>query len=328
MLAAHLRPAKLPPSGGWVLVSARVRHADNCQTEPVSTGALRVALPPRADCGRGVYTASVRVGPNATGVPQEVTLALVARDPKGWYTAPLRVLVMSAPPAAPAWARLTRQAVSYKWSGYVAVGGPFYRVSGTFRVPFVPPAATCGELVSEWVGVDGSTNRSLIQAGVSEGDVDAATGACRPGHPSAWVWWEVLPAGSTPVPSVPVAMGDEVTVSVWHGSAKEWGIHVTNDASGASFGLRHRYDGAAQSAEWVVEAPTDPAACTSDDPLTPGVCEVAPYEPSVPFTKLQLGGTATQVREDSLWQGGRPVSVPSSLAAGGFTVAYAASPRR
>jgi hypothetical protein len=77
----------------------------------------------------------------------------------------------------------------------------------------------------------------------------------------------------------------------------------------------------------VVEAPTDPTACTSDDPLTPGVCEVAPYEPAVPFTKLQLGGKASEVLDDSLWQGGRMVSVPSRLVATGFTVAYAADDR-
>jgi hypothetical protein len=48
-------------------------------------------------------------------------------------------------------------------------GGPCSAARGTFNVPTVNRAAkTGGTDVTEWVGIDGATNSSLIQAGPAE----------------------------------------------------------------------------------------------------------------------------------------------------------------
>ena len=63
---------------------------------------------------------------------------------------------------------------SENWSGYVEQGGPFTAAAGTFTVPSVAPSSARTE-TSEWVGIDGANNTSLIQAGVDE-FYDPATG--------------------------------------------------------------------------------------------------------------------------------------------------------
>ncbi len=58
---------------------------------------------------------------------------------------------------------------SSNWSGYVAAGGPFTAVAGTFNVPSLTATPTRAA-TAEWVGIDGSSasDPSLIQAGVQE----------------------------------------------------------------------------------------------------------------------------------------------------------------
>jgi hypothetical protein len=270
----------------------------------------------------GRFSTVVRVGANSTAVRQKVTLAVVASNDDSWYTLPVVVLLapgVAGPP--PGLAVPVHRTTGYKWAGYVASGGPFTTASGTFTVPSVRIGG-CGQQLSEWVGVDGEGNSSLIQAGVSEGDVDPATGDCTAGQFKVWAWWEVLPAAARPVSAVIVSSGDQVTVDLWRLSPTQWGVELADDSTGESYGLAPYYSGPASSAEWVLEAPTDSSACKDDGPLTPGVCQLAPYSPPVSFTELHIGGSATGLTAESLEEGGTPVSTPSPLTTDGFIVAY------
>ncbi len=304
-------------------VTAVVEHAGACRLEPLSGQSFLVDYPHGpARCEGGGFSAVVRVGANPTAVRQTVTLAVVAGNNGAWYTEPLDVaLAPGAASSPPGLAVPVRRSAGYKWSGYVASGGPFSRASGTFTVPSVTTDG-CRQQLSQWVGVDGQGNSSLIQAGVSEGDVDPYTGDCTAGQLQVWAWWEVLPAAAHPVATVTVNSGDQVTVALWRLTPAQWGIEVTDDSTGESYGLAPHYGGPASSAEWVVEAPTDSSACPDGGLLTPGVCQVAPYSPPVSFTDLHIGGSATRLTAESLEEGTSVVSAPSPLTTGGFVVAY------
>jgi hypothetical protein len=198
---------------------------------------------------------------------------------------------------------------SRNWSGYVASGGPFRGVQGTFTVPNLAraPGAT---RTSEWVGIDGRHNGHLIQAGVEQ-DFDPATGLV-----SHYAWWQVLPDHPTQL-EIPLMVlpGDEITVVIGrkHGG-RQWSIVVSDDTTGQTFSTRRPYSGPASSAEWVVEAPT-----------TRGVQDtLGSYAPRVVFSSVGLAGPASGITRTVIRQGGRVVSSPSLVRNSRFVVGYSA----
>jgi Peptidase A4 family/Putative Ig domain len=199
---------------------------------------------------------------------------------------------------------------SSNWSGYVAAGGPFTAVAGTFNVPSLTAVPTRAA-TAEWVGLDGSSpaDPSLIQAGVQE-TYDPSTNAVR------WfAWWEILPEVETPIP-LPVAAGNVITVSINQLSAGLWRITVTNDTSGQTFSTTQSYSGTGESAEWIVEAPISAS--------TGNIEVLGSYTPNVGFSNLSTTGTQTFVTAEVMVQKGVIVSVPSALTPAGFNVAYGA----
>jgi len=202
-------------------------------------------------------------------------------------------------------------ATSDNWSGYALTGGPFTAVSASFNVPKLAPSRGIST-TSEWVGIDGVGNTSLIQAGVEEKYNPGGEGVL------TFAWWEILPAPETPVFGLGVIPGDEVMVAINQVSAGLWDITVADDTSNQSSTLQIKYSGPGASAEWVVEAPTDLAA---DQIETLGK-----YSPTVTFTSPQYAGHAGSLTAVSMEQAGTVVSVPSPMDAKGFSVAYGATP--
>ena len=196
---------------------------------------------------------------------------------------------------------------SANWSGYEVSDGPYTSVAGTFTVPSLASSSTVSAM-AEWVGIDGAANSSLIQAGVGE-SFDPTTNQVL-----IQPWWEILPAPETPITSVVVAPGDTVTVAIGQSSASMWTIHVTNDTNGQSFTTDQSYSGPLSSAEWIVEAPTVSSSGT--------VTTLGAYSPNITFTGLQDTGTSLGTTAVVMEQAGEVVSVPSTLTAAGFTVAY------
>ncbi|MHB1973843.1 MAG: G1 family glutamic endopeptidase [Acidimicrobiales bacterium] len=195
------------------------------------------------------------------------------------------------------------------WSGYEVSGGALTAASGTFDVPNLV-ASSGSPVVSEWVGIDGSGNSSLIQAGVQE--------EIQPGSSTVDVhaWWEILPASETSI-AMAVQPGDQMSVSIFAQGGGQWQISVVDETSGQSFATVQSYNGPGTSAEWIVEAPmsgTSGAVATLGD-----------YVPSVTFGEPRFIGAETGVVEDVLVQGGAVVSTPSPLGTNGFSVAYGAA---
>jgi hypothetical protein len=203
-------------------------------------------------------------------------------------------------------------ATSPTWSGYAASNGTYVGVGGTFTVPTVAfPMA--GSTICEWVGVDGYTDRSVLQAGVDELLGSRGQVMYQP-------WWEVFPAPQVPISTVTISAGDAVTVKIDRVSNHEWALSLTDDTNGENYKTSSSYSGPASSAEWIVEADTPDYGTTAADILTP-------FAPHVSFTRLGAmetqTGAAPAISRIVMVHDGGAVSNPSLLSPqGDFNVAY------
>jgi Peptidase A4 family len=182
-------------------------------------------------------------------------------------------------------------------------------------------AASCNDMMFEWVGVGGLTDSDLIQAGIGESPSDPYTGTCATGTFYIWAWWEVLPAYSTPISTMEVTAGDTVTVTLSRVDHTTWDISLLDHTNGQSFSTQQAYDGRGGSADWIVEAPTDQSLCgaNADD-----ICTLAPYSPATAFSGVASSGAATELSDLDMDQGNGVVSEPSTVAGwpSSFTVGY------
>ncbi len=328
VLSAAAAPGQLPATGGTVSVRARVDHATSCQLQLLSRQSFAVVYShnPRT-CG-GDYSARATIGPNATPVPRTVAFAVVARNAASvsmsrFYVllaagAPGQTVTGSSAPPTTTTPGVTPPAPvddveSSNWSGYSSVGGPYTVVKGTFTVPSPGAGTSPRAQVAEWVGADGTSpsDPSLIQAGVAEqADPQSPSGL------DVSPWWEILPSTATPITTVPVSVGDKVTVTIWQVSGTTWEISLVDDTTGKAFSTPpEHYTGPGSTAEWVVEAT---AECRFECRTSP----LAPYNPAVSFTDLGMAGPQTSLDEITMVQGPGTVSTPSAMDPTGFKVTY------
>ena len=134
---------------------------------------------------------------------------------------------------------------SQNWSGYVASGGTFTAVTGTWIVPAVSSASAGAD--ATWVGIGGASSTDLLQAGtqavVSGGTVQY----------EAWI--EMLPQPSQTVP-LTIAAGDTVTVTLTQQSGATWAISIDDQSSAQTYRTTVSYASTLSSAEWIEEAPS------------------------------------------------------------------------
>jgi len=195
---------------------------------------------------------------------------------------------------------------SQNWSGYDVNGGPFTYVSGTFTVPALIPA-TSFTIFGEWVGIDGVTSQTVLQAGIGEEFTPGESGV------DMYAWYELYPALPQPA-GLDFKVGDQLTVSISQVSSGLWTIRMKNDTTGLSWSIQVNYTSALSSAEWIMEAPGDAGSG--------GITTLGQYSPAATFTKLLVDGPQTTIDADQIVQAGTPVSTPSSLTPNGFTVQY------
>jgi hypothetical protein len=126
----------------------------------------------------------------------------------------------------------------------------------------------------------------------------------------------VLPAGETGITNVEVDEGDTVQVTIWRRDRTEWDLDLSDETIGESFtSPPEHYSGPANTAEWVVEAPS----------LCRRRCQpafLAPYTPDIVFSHLGVTGHETSLERITLVQESDAVSTPSPLDADEFRVAY------
>jgi hypothetical protein len=136
---------------------------------------------------------------------------------------------------------------SSNWSGYAITGSGFSSITGQWKVPGVSRSRKA-TYSSNWVGIDGFNNSSLIQTGTES---DYYSGSA---HYDAW--WEILPAAETVIPSMTVSPGDTMSATITKGSGSSWTITIHDTTRGTSFSTVQTYTGAQTSAEWIEEAPS------------------------------------------------------------------------
>ena len=126
---------------------------------------------------------------------------------------------------------------SSNWSGYVANGGTYTSVTGTWIVPQVGATTTGAD--ATWVGIGGVTGTDLIQAGTQA----TVTGD---GSVTYSTWTEILPDFSRTTP-LEVTAGDSVTVTITEQSSGVWLIVMVNNRPHATRTKDARYESSRSS---------------------------------------------------------------------------------
>jgi hypothetical protein len=312
-------------------------------TSSTSTGPLAVASPSlpialtgasysaslAASGGTGPYSWSIASGSlpagltlsssgQITGIPNHASDAtFTARVVDSTFPVPrsasgaVTVVVSAATPTSALSGELFS---TTNWSGYVAGNGPFTSVSGTFSVASLDAGTPGNALLTEWVGIDGWGNSSLIQAGVTQYPDPSEPGTFR-----IQPWWTVLPKDGVAIniSDMTVSAGDEVTINIAQVAGTQWDIQLVDDTNGQNFTTEQTYTGPGASAEWIAEAPV----------VGGRVAQLSPYNPAIRFTDLRNAPLNTTVQEVEMIQNGNPLptSTPSALTPDGFNVAYGAT---
>lgn len=197
---------------------------------------------------------------------------------------------------------------SSNWSGYVANGGTYTSVTGTWIVPQVGATTTGAD--ATWVGIGGVTGTDLIQAGTQA----TVTGD---GSVTYSAWTEILPDYSRTAP-LQVTAGDAVTVTITEQSSAVWLIVMVNNTTRDSYEKTLNYDSSRSSAEWVQEAPsTSRGLVTLDDFGTVRFTAGSAVRDGRTLNLSTLGATPVAM----INRAGQAIALPSTLAADGSSFA-------
>lgn len=137
---------------------------------------------------------------------------------------------------------------STNWSGYLATGGNFTVVSGSWAVPTVTGETGTKSDDGTWIGIGGVTSNDLIQVGTL--DQVAADGTV-----SSNIFYEILPAEAMVV-DMPIKSGDVMSASVTETSLNLWLIVINDITNGNTFSKSLSYNSSHSSAEWIEEDPS------------------------------------------------------------------------
>jgi Peptidase A4 family len=199
---------------------------------------------------------------------------------------------------------------STNWSGYADTGLTYTQVKGTWKVPTVK-AQSGNKFASDWVGIGGFSDGTLIQAGTSE--------QIQGGVISYNAWTEIIPAPEVPIPGFTVHPRDSMTVTVNKvAGVNQWSITVQDTTEGESFTKGFKYASSQASAEWIHEAPTvgggqSVLALTSTVTFTAGTVNGS--------TNIASGGTPNSIQ--MVTSANKPEATPSLLSTKGDAFAVA-----
>jgi hypothetical protein len=197
---------------------------------------------------------------------------------------------------------------SSNWSGYVANGGTYTSVTGTWVVPQVGATTTGAD--ATWVGIGGVTGTDLIQAGTQA----TVTGD---GSVTYSAWTEILPDFSRTTP-LEVTAGDTVTVTITEQSSGVWLIAMVNNTTSDTYEKTLRYVSSRSSAEWVQEAPsTNRGIVTLDDFGSVRFTAGSAVRDGKSLGLSALGATPVAM----INRAGQAIALPSTLGADGSSFA-------
>jgi len=153
------------------------------------------------------------------------------------------------PPGLPRITSGIKVVASYNWSGYAQSSktNTFTGVTATFLVTTVKTEKAAIRYSADWVGIDGFSNKKLVQAGVEEDNLN--------GSALYRAWTEILPAAEVPL-SMTVSPGDVVKVTVGEVAKNKWAMTVRDVTRGTSGSRTVSYTTPGQSVEAIHERPT------------------------------------------------------------------------
>lgn len=169
-----------------------------------------------------------------TSAPSDSSSATTTVPPSDTSTNPVRVS--------------TTTYTSTNWSGYLATGGNFTTVSGSWTVPAVTGEVGVDSYDGAWIGIGGVTSQDLIQVGTLDNvAVD--------GTVSSAIFYEILPAEAMIV-DMPVKAGDSISASITEMSLNQWLVVINNLTTVGNFTKSISYTSSHSSAEWIEEDPS------------------------------------------------------------------------
>jgi hypothetical protein len=149
---------------------------------------------------------------------------------------------------------------SYNWSGWAqgAPSGTYKSVTDTWIVPTVNTSLSGDQYSSDWVGIGGLNDSTLVQAGTEADNIG--------GTAFYQAWTEVLPAPENPL-TLTVHPGDKITTTIkFTAKSASWKMTV-KDVTTHKTGKRTVSQGVAgsteASAEAIHERPCIADGCTS-----------------------------------------------------------------
>jgi hypothetical protein len=136
---------------------------------------------------------------------------------------------------------------SYNWGGYAVTGTDFTKAEGTWTVPTVNCTKSPNAWVSIWVGIDGYNSSTVEQAGTLTW--------CNRTTPEYYTWYELYPAATTYISTVPSAPGNKMFAEISY-NGSEFKLQIKNQTTDKSYSISKAVASAERtSAEWIVEAP-------------------------------------------------------------------------
>ena len=138
---------------------------------------------------------------------------------------------------------------SENWAGYIVQGqsGAVTDVSAQWVVP----SLTCGAqdtYAAIWIGIDGSTDRTVEQIGTEQD--------CVNGRALYYPWYEMFPRPPSNLLKLPIEPGHVIKADVKYTGSNQFTMTITDVTTGQNFSTTRTDKGARRrSAEWVVEAP-------------------------------------------------------------------------
>jgi len=201
----------------------------------------------------------------------------------------------------------TRKTISQNWSGFVASGGKFTSVSGSWTVPAVDCSSTPNGVAAMWVGIDGAGSKTVEQTGTFS--------ACDQGNTQYAAWYEAFPASSILLPN-PVGPGDTMTATVTNTAPNTFSLVLTNNSRNWTSTNVIQVRGRLASAEAIAEAPS----------VHGQIVPLANFG-TVSFSNVTVNGSplssARQVMPVTMQSlTGVVKSVPSALSGGSFSVSW------
>ena len=207
------------------------------------------------------------------------------------------------------------RSTSRNWSGYVATGGTYTSVTGTWVIAR-PDPKTPG-IDATWVGIGGANTTDLVQAGT-----EATVGP--DGTVTYDAWTETLPQATRTI-TLSVTAGDTVTVTLTEQSVGSWLIDLRNVTTGRAYTTTLRYSSSKTSAEWIQEAPSIGRGIAPLDSF--GTVTFSAASTVVDGKKQTLTGAGARsvTMTDSA---GRPLAVPTAIGRDGasFSVDRTSTP--